>query len=108
MNKKRPHEPMLVHGVHVFYRGEGHWMAHTMAESMDLINEFIWDNDVFFTDKDPLYVFADHYLIYELRKVDHVKYIDAHGVQHERRAIVMLDSKGNIKETFALTRQVKS
>ena len=104
MNKKRPPEPMLVHGVSIYYRGEAHWISETVTESMPLIEKFVWDNDVFYTDKDPLYVFADYRLIYEYRGVDHVKYTDEDGVTHQRRSVILCDAKGMPMETFAFTR----
>ena len=103
-NDKMPNEPMLVHGIHIFYRGEAHFMGPSIKQCMGVIHDFIWANDVFYTDTDPLYIFADHHLVYYLMKVDQIKYTDAEGVEHERRAVVMLDFQGNIKETFALTR----
>ena len=102
--KQIPKEPMLVHGVSIYYRGEAHWISETVTESMPLIEKFVWDNDVFYTDKDPLYVFADYRLINEWRGVDQVKYTDENGVTHERRSVILCDQKGESRETFALTR----
>lgn len=101
-----PREPMLVHGCHIFYRGESYFMARTVRESMPMVDEFIWENDCFYTDSDPLYFFADFRVIYEFRAADQVRYRDEMGRQHERRTVLMLDHKEEFLKTVTFLRDL--
>ncbi|MCH2203910.1 MAG: hypothetical protein MK102_18245 [Fuerstiella sp.] len=61
---------------------------------MPELERFIWDNGVFETDNDPLYVFADYYMIFQMELVHtHRGYIcDTNEVQvQEHRSFHIFD-----------------
>lgn len=108
MGNEKPKEPMHVHGMHVFYRGESYFMARSLADTFRMIPDFVWEHDCFNTDRDPIYLFCDFHLINSFHPVRIEKYRDKTGRQHERRVVEMRDHEDKPTKTFNYTRPIES
>jgi len=92
-------------GVHVFWRGTSYRIANSMKSMMPLIEEFVWDQGVFETDEDPLWVFVDGELTLCLRLAHtfrgYTKADDYPRVQ-EFRVANMFDGKGEFIDALSM------
>lgn len=86
--------------INVFWRSTSYRLGQVTndyEDAMDLVEDFIWDNGVFETDGDPLWVFTEGELSFVLRLAHtHRGYVSdgiGGGKCEETRVVNMFDEK---------------
>ena len=75
----RPDSPILIHGFDAYYRGQVYPLCKTAEDVVPSVENLVWEQIIFMTDQDPVYIFVDYEMLHVLTWVGSHRITDKSG-----------------------------